>query len=207
MSKSKKKKSFIYLRDIRKLKTFIAINAKNKCLFNTTVIEGKAINLPIFFRVDLVRLIVAYDELQYNKKYANNEYNGLKYFMYVDADIIPQSLIYFFDKKILLDMTGLIVAKLHNRPENGFFILGCDNEIVKKSMLDGKKEKDHLDVLFDKNTYNKNEENCCISDVIRLSIFDAEKAIKGKCSKWKDKTKNEIEKKLKISKDIKITRK
>jgi len=196
MSKSKKKKSFIYLRDIRKLKTFIAINAKNEFLFNTTDIDGESINLPIYFRVDLARLIVAYDELQYNKKYANHEYNGLKYFMYVDADIIPQSLIYFFDKKILLDMTGLIVAKQNNRMENSFFILGSDNEIVKKSMLDGKKEKDHLDVLFDKNTYNKNEENCCISDVIRLSIIDAEEAISGTCKQWKNKTINEIKKRI-----------
>lgn len=99
----------VHFRDVRSIKTVQD---------NATVFSE---HMPIYFRVDLLRAIVADDVLQKKET---------KYFVYGDIDMQPLSGKQLFDKKTIgfLDDFGIVMAKGgHLGFENGFQILNGDN--------------------------------------------------------------------------------
>jgi hypothetical protein len=118
------KSKILCLKDIRTLDEFKSLNRMYPELFNKTEINGENIFLPVYFRVDLARIIIAYDQLQHN--------NDLKYFIYSDTDIKAQNYRWFFNQKLFLDMTGFIFSGQDGHLENGMFIFGSEDNSIKK---------------------------------------------------------------------------
>ena len=118
------KSKILCLKDIRTLNEFKSLNSMYPELFNKTEINGENIFLPIYFRVDLARIIIAYDQLLHN--------HDLKYFIYCDTDIKAQNYRWLFNQKLFLDMTGFMFAGQDGRIENGMFIFGSEDNSIKE---------------------------------------------------------------------------
>jgi hypothetical protein len=141
----------IHLMDISTLDIFNSINSKYPYIFKDIYIkeniqkdpEGKilskkfsindkeGINLitPLYFRVDLLRCMIAYDLIKQNK---------CEYFIYSDLDLLPQSKDFILSSNIRnsLNTFGIVLGKQDSRYENSFQIFGTDNWSLKDKLID-----------------------------------------------------------------------
>jgi len=79
--------------------------------------------LPIYFRVDLAKLLILFDELEVND-----------YCFITDIDIIPNNKEFIF-KDRPIDFIGLISASLNGDPENGLSLTGSKYNSIRKYIM------------------------------------------------------------------------
>jgi|ERR1700733_465773 len=110
--------SKIELKDIRQLTRV----HKNPEIFSTEI--------PVYFRADLSRAIVAEEMIRQNKN---------SYFVYADFDVKPMTKIQLFDRKTLdlLNKYNFVMAKTANKLgfENGFQIFTYNEKLLKAMRL------------------------------------------------------------------------
>ena len=79
--------------------------------------------LPIYFRVDIAKLLILFDELEVND-----------YCFITDIDIMPHNKEFIF-KDRPIDFIGLISASLHGDPENGLSLIGSKYNSIRKYIM------------------------------------------------------------------------